>query len=94
MIRRSYFQGTVEPKPHKQQYKPEPTKPVQTRFKTPFFRNYDYTESKSGPGTGLYRGDMDRFKSVKEFIDKSRKRNKGKYKADADDAKGSEGGRD
>lgn len=40
-----------------------------------FFRNYDYGGPGDGigPGTGLYRGDMSKYKSVKEFIEHSRK---------------------
>lgn len=41
-----------------------------------FFRNYDYSDDPSGPGVGLYHGAMDKYKSVKDFIDKKKKRNK------------------
>lgn len=41
---------------------------VRPQFFTP---NYDYGEP--GLGTGLYRGPMDRFKSVKDFLEHSRK---------------------
>lgn len=37
----------------------------------PFTKNYDYGEP--GLGTSIYRGPMDRFKSVKDFLEKSRK---------------------
>lgn len=45
-----------------------------------FFNNYDYVDPKSpaedkmGPGGGLYHGEMDKYKSVKDFIDQKRKR--------------------
>lgn len=43
-----------------------------------FFRNYDYGGPEDGegvgPGTGLYHGSMDKYKSVKEFLNKARKR--------------------
>lgn len=37
-----------------------------------FFRNYDYADSSSGPGTGFY-GDMSKQKSIKDFLKKKRK---------------------
>lgn len=44
----------------------------------PWFSNYDYGSPEAGgdvsPGTGLYNGKMDKYKSVKDFINKSRKR--------------------
>lgn len=43
-----------------------------------FPANYDYGEP--GLGTGLYRGPMDRFESVTDFLDKSRKERKKKKK--------------
>ena len=45
-------------------------------FPQPVFRNFDYTEegpNETSPGGGLYHGKMDKYKSVKEFIDKRRK---------------------
>ena len=46
----------------------------------PFFSNYDYGGPEEGdetsPGRGLYNGEMDKYKSVKDFIDKSRQRKK------------------
>lgn len=39
-----------------------------------FFDNYDYTESDTGPGVGLYHGSMNRFKSVQDFRAQKRKR--------------------
>ena len=44
------------------------------------FQNYDYADDPTGPGMGLYHGNMDKYKSVGEFLEKSRKRLK-KYKA-------------
>lgn len=83
--KKSYYQGTEEPTPKKQKYKPEKAIRVQPRFKEPLFKNYDLYETegvdgpaKHGPGTGLYQH-MNEYKSVKDFIDKSR--NKNKYKA-------------
>lgn len=53
------------------------------RFSTPLFKNYDYGISdKNGPGTGLYQN-LDKYKSVKDFIKSKRKRNKNKYKVKA-----------
>ena len=47
-------------------------------YPSPIFRNYDYGGPENGgevsPGTGLYHGKMDKYKSVKDFIEKSRKR--------------------
>jgi hypothetical protein len=44
----------------------------------PLVRNYDYGGpeggSDVGPGTGLYHGTMDKYKSVSDFLNKSRKR--------------------
>jgi hypothetical protein len=46
----------------------------------PFFNNYDYggpeEGSETSPGTGLYHGSMGKYKSVGDFLDKSRKRKK------------------
>lgn len=51
----------------------------------PIFRNYDYGGPEdgggAGPGTGLYHGSMDKYKSVTDFINKSRKRNRKRRKA-------------
>lgn len=44
-----------------------------------WFRNYDYSDGEStdiSPGGGLYHGRMDRYKSIKDFLNKKRKRNK------------------
>jgi CheY-like chemotaxis protein len=48
------------------------------------FQNYDYTEAEpnaTSPGGGLYHGSMDKYKSVKEFVDKRRKQNRKKRMA-------------
>lgn len=54
-------------------------------YPNPIFRNYDYggpeEGSEVGPGRGLYNGPMDKYKSVKEFIDHDRKRRRKKRKA-------------
>jgi hypothetical protein len=43
-----------------------------------FFENYDYGGPEEGseisPGRGLYSGDMSKYKSVSEFLEKARKR--------------------
>jgi hypothetical protein len=43
-----------------------------------FFTNYDYGGPEEGseisPGRGLYSGDMSKYKSVTEFLEKARKR--------------------
>jgi CheY-like chemotaxis protein len=47
------------------------------------FKNYDYTDeepNETSPGGGLYHGPMDKYKSVKEFIDKRRRQRKCKNK--------------
>lgn len=44
----------------------------------PFFTNYDYggpeEESETSPGRGLYNGNMGKYKSVSELLEKARKR--------------------
>jgi len=44
----------------------------------PLFRNYDYGGPSGGsdvsPGTGMYQGPMKQWKSVQDFLSKSRKR--------------------
>lgn len=48
------------------------------------FKNYDYGGSEEGgetsPGRGLYNGNMDKYKSVKDFINHVRKRKAKKRK--------------
>ena len=50
---------------------------LDVRPEGPWYNNYDYggpeDASESGPGRGLYNGKMDKYKTVKEFIDKKRK---------------------
>lgn len=77
----AYFQGTEEPTPKKKKYKSDPAEPVQTRFKEPFYRNYDLydTPGEHGPGSGYHH--MLEFKSVKDFLNNRRKKLKGKYKS-------------
>lgn len=40
-----------------------------------FFDNYDLAPSPTGPGVGLYSGNMGKYKSVSQFL-KSKKRDK------------------
>lgn len=53
-------------------------------YPSPIFRNYDYGGPEDGdgvgPGTGLYHGDMSKYKSVKDFLDHARKRSRKKRK--------------
>lgn len=79
MKKQSYFQGTADPK---EKRKPDkfPTNRLDMDVRHPniytHFKNYDYTEevsNETSPGSGLYHGPMDRFKSVKDFLDKRRK---------------------
>jgi hypothetical protein len=79
MKKQSYYQGTADPK---EKRKPDelPTSRVDLDVRNPntftHFRNYDYTDegpNETSPGGGLYHGSMDRFKSVKDFLDKRRK---------------------
>lgn len=86
--KKGYFQGTEQPTPKKKKYKSEKAIVDQSRFKTPFFRNYDLYETegvdgpaKQGPGAGLYQN-MDDYKSVSDFRKGKKKRNKDQYKAD------------
>ena len=63
----------------KKKNKAETSTHVQTRpVPNPIFQNYDYGGPEEGnevsPGRGLYNGPMDKYKSVKEFLEKARKR--------------------
>lgn len=77
----SYFQGTEEPKPKKQQYEPDNSIVVQPRFVEPFYKNYDLYDvpGKHGPGAGWHQ--MSKHKSIKDFLNEKRKKTKNKYKA-------------
>lgn len=87
----AYFQGgggVNEPTPKKKKYKSEPALVNQPRFKEPLYDNYDLYETegvkgpaKHSPGTGFYQN-MEKYKSVSDFIKKKRKRNNGKYVAE------------
>lgn len=79
MKKQSYFQGTADPND-----KPKPEKlpmeriDMDVRHPNVFtcFKNYDYTyqgADDTSPGGGLYHGPMDRFKSVKDFLETRRK---------------------
>lgn len=75
------------PSPGKKKYKSEKALLVQPRFEEPLYRNYDTYDvpgvsdkPKHGPGAGWH--DMEKYKSVKEFIEARRKKMKDKYKAD------------
>lgn len=82
--KKSYFQGTEDPTPHKKKYKSDPALVVQPRFEEPFYRNYDLYEIPGmehiGPGVGWHS--MESFKSVKDFLEERRKRLQPKYVAD------------
>lgn len=82
MLKKSYFQGTEEPKPKKQQYKPEKRIVDQSRFKEPFYKNYDLYDvpGEHGPGAGW--SSIQNYKSIQEFLKARRKKMKDKYKAD------------
>lgn len=84
--KKAYFQGgggVNQPTPKEKKYKSDPALVMQPRFKEPLFKNYDLYETpgEHTPGGGFYQN-MDKYDSVKDFIDKKRKRNKHKYKAD------------
>lgn len=81
----AYFQGgggVNEPTPGKKKYKSDPALVVQPRFEEPLYRNYDVynVPGKYGPGAGWH--DMQKYKSVQEFLEAKRKKLKGKYVAD------------
>lgn len=80
--KKAYFQGTKTPKDDRR--KPDktavPRKDLDVRHPHIFtwYTNFDYTPdpdpNETGIGGGLYHGRMDRFKSVKEFLDNRRKK--------------------
>lgn len=83
----AYFQGgggVNEPTPKKKKYKSDPAIVNQTRFKEPFYRNYDLYDIPGfehiGPGAGWHS--MQKYKSISEFLKAKRKKMKDKYKAD------------
>ena len=80
--KKSYYQGTEEPPPGKKKYKSDPAIVIQPRFENFFPHNYDLYETegvdgkaKHGPGAG-WNSILNNYKSVKEFLDSKRKRNK------------------
>jgi hypothetical protein len=80
-----YFQGgggVNQSEPKKKKYKSDPAIVVQPRFKEPFYRNYDLynTPGEHSPKAGWH--DMEKYKSVQEFLKAKRKKLKDKYKAD------------
>lgn len=78
--KKAYYQGTSDPdkdKGKKDTATPKERQDRDTR-KHVLFRNFDYTSdgpNETSPGGGLYHGPMDKYKSVKDFIDKRRKEN-------------------
>lgn len=82
--KKAYFQGAGgvnQPTPKKKKYKSDKAIVVQPRFVEPFYKNYDIydveSDTQQGPGTGAYN--TNKNKSIKEFINKSRKKIKNKY---------------
>ena len=79
----AYYQGTADPEKKR---KPDelPVKRIDLDVRHPHiytqYRNFDYTDdpdpNETGIGGGLYHGPMDRFRSVKEFLDRRRKKMK------------------
>lgn len=83
--KKAYFQGgggPNKPEPKKKKYKSDPAIVVQPRFKEPFYSNYDLynTPGEHSPGAGYH--DMEKYKSIDEFLKAKRKKLKDKYKAD------------
>ena len=88
-----YFQGTSDPDEDKSERETltdeerrdrDTRHPVKTYM---WFTNYDYTPDgpdQTSPGGSPYHGAMDRFTSIKQFLDQRRKEND-KKKAEADD---------
>jgi len=85
MKRKAYFQGTADPKEKRKPDKlPVSRKNLDVRSPKIYtwFTNYDYSDedpSETSPGGGPYHGPMDKYKSVKDFLDKRRKKQKKKY---------------
>lgn len=86
-VKKGYFQGgggVNEPTPGKKKYPSDPAIVNQTRFKEPFYKNYDLYDIPGfehiGPGAGWHS--MQNYKSVQEFLDAKRQKMKGKYEAD------------
>ncbi len=80
-----YFQGgggVNEPEPKKKKYKSDPAIVVQPRFKEPFYRNYDLYNTPGEHSSGAGWHDMEKYKSIQEFLKAKRKKLKDKYKAD------------
>ena len=76
---KAYFQNGQNknnpntPSPKEKKYKSETAIVVQPRFEEPLYRNYDVYQTsgvsdkpKHGPGAGWH--DMQKYKSIKEFI--------------------------
>jgi len=74
MIKKSYYQGTEQPTPGKNQYSSDSAIVIQPRFKEPFYKNFDLYQtegvdsmSKLEPGTGW--SNINKYKSINDFID-------------------------
>jgi hypothetical protein len=83
----AYYQGTADPNEKRKSDKlPAARIDLDVRSPNTFthYRNFDYTSdpdpNETGIGGGLYHGPMDRFKSVKEFLDRRRKKMKARQK--------------
>ena len=83
--KKAYFQGgggVNEPTPGEKKYKSDPALVIQPRFEEPLYYNYDLynVPGQYGPGAGWH--DMQKYKSVQEFLEAKRKRLEDKYVAD------------
>jgi len=91
MVKRTlaYYLGTTSPEEDKKRKQDKRVVVRPGRFSEPMYSNYDLYETPEGdrgvgPGVGI-SGSRKKYKSVKEFIDDKRKRNKNKYVAPKDE---------